>query len=55
MVQRNHWWLGVISEGDATQIPSETERACPLALAPETTGFVVATGALVTADVEAVN
>ena len=54
-MQRNHWWLGVISEGDATQVPSETVRACPLALVPETTGFVVATGALVMIAVEAVN
>ena len=55
LVQRNHWWLGVISEGDATQVPSETVRACPLALVPETSGFVVATGALVMIAVEAVN
>ena len=55
LVQRNHWWLGVMSEGDATQVPSETVRACPLALVPETSGFVVATGALVMIAVEAVN
>ena len=53
-MQRNHRWLVVISEGDAIHVPSETVRTCPLARVPETSGFVVGTGVLVTVDVEAV-
>jgi hypothetical protein len=40
--------------GDATQVPSETVRACPLSLVPETVGLAVATGALVIIAVDAV-
>ena len=55
LVQRNHWWVVDISEGDATQVPLETVKTCPLSLVPETAGATVATGALVTTEVEAVN
>ncbi len=41
-------------DGDATQVPSETERTCPLSLVPETVGLAVTTGALVMIAVEAV-
>ena len=54
LVQRNHCWLVVISEGDAIQVPSETVRTCPLPLVPDTVGLYVATGALVMIAVEAV-
>ena len=55
LVQRNHWWVVDIPSGDATQVPLETVKTCPMSLAPETVGFVVATGALVITAVEAVN
>jgi hypothetical protein len=42
-------------DGDATHVPEETVRTCPLSLVPETVGLVVATGALVMIAVEAVN
>jgi hypothetical protein len=42
-------------DGDATQVPSETVRTCPLSLVPETVGGDVTTGALVMIAVEAVN
>ena len=42
-------------DGDATQVPSETVRTCPLSLVPETVGLAVTTGALVMIAVEAVN
>ena len=45
----------VILDGDATQVPSETVRTCPLSLVPETVGLAVTTGALVMIAVEAVN
>ena len=54
LVQRNHWWL-VVGSGKPIQVPLETLKALPVVLVPETSGFVVATGALVTPDVEAVN
>ena len=41
--------------GDATHVPSETVRTCPLSLVPETVGLAVTTGALVMIAVEAVN
>jgi hypothetical protein len=40
-------------DGDAIQNPSETVRACPLSLVPETVGLPVITGALVITGVEA--
>ena len=55
LVQRNHWWVVLISAGDEIQAPSETVRTCPLALVPETVGLVVTTGALVMIALEAVN
>jgi hypothetical protein len=42
-------------DGEATQVPLETVRTCPLFLVPETVGLDVATGALVMIAVEAVN
>ena len=36
-------------------MPLETVKTCPLSLVPETVGATVATGALVTTEVEAVN
>ena len=42
-------------DGDATQVPAETVRTCPLSLVPETVGLAVTTGALVMIEVEAVN
>ena len=45
----------MVGSGKPIQVPLETLKALPVVLVPETSGFVVATGALVTADVEAVN
>jgi hypothetical protein len=55
LLQRNHWWVVLISEGEAIQAPSETVNVSPLALVPETSGLVVTTGALVMIALEAVN
>ena len=41
--------------GKPTQVPEETVRVLPVALVPETAGFMVADGVLVTMEVEAVN
>jgi hypothetical protein len=53
-VHLNHWWL-VAGSGKPTQVPEETVRLFPVALVPETAGFAVADGVLVTMEVEAVN
>jgi hypothetical protein len=53
-VHLNHWWL-VVGSGKPTQAPDETARLLPVALLPETVGFVVADGVLVTMEVDAVN
>ena len=41
--------------GKPTQVPEETVRVLPVALVPETAGFIVADGVLVTRAVDAVN
>ena len=55
VVQRNHWWAVDSSVGKAIHDPSEAVRTFPFSLVPDTTGFVVAIGALLTVAVEAVN